>query len=335
MATMKDVAKATGLSLATVSRVFNSSEKVTEKTRKAVLKAAEKLNFQPNKMAAALRSGKSKTIGVVVPIIDNDVFSSAIKSMESYLRASGYHLIISQSYESLATEKEILKNLMNLQVDGIIISVSKETTNLDHMKELREAGVAVVLFDRNLELIEVNSIVINNFNGAFQATSHLIEQGCKKIIHLAGKESVNIFSERARGYKAAILEKGLNFEEKHIIPFDEGNPDTLIYLEELFRSVDRPDGIFAHGDISALVALNILKKLEISVPEEVCLIGFGNSPFCSYLSPTLSSVNQRNEAIGKLAAETILQEILSKIDERVYKQSMLPPVLIARGSSSR
>lgn len=332
---MKDVAKATGLSLATVSRVFNGSEKVTEKTRKTVLKAAEKLNFRPNKMAAALRSGKSRTIGVVVPIIDIDVFSSAIKSIESYLREAGYHIIICQSEELLEKEGQILENLLNLQVDGVIISVSKETLNMNHMQELQDAGISIVLFDRRLELENVNSVIINNFSGAYRATTHLIEQGCRRILHLAGKSSVSIFRERQRGYESALKDHGLPVDEHYVFPLDLESEASLDHLRYLLQQDPAPDGIFAHGDYYAFGALNILKELNLRVPEDVAIIGFGDSPFCAYLTPPLSSVNQRNEDIGRMAAEIMLQELNEADHARVASQSMIPPEVIIRASSQR
>lgn len=335
MANMKDVAKATGLSLATVSRVFNESDKVTDKTRKIVQKAAEKLNYRPNKMAAALRSGKSKTIGVVVPIIDNSVFSAAIKSMEEALSEAGYNIIICQSHESLQKEIEIFENLKQLHVDGIVISVSKETNNIAHIQDLKDAGVAVVLFDRTLEIGKVNSIVINNYNGAYQATKHLVTQGCKKVIHLAGKESVTIFRERCRGFEAALIDSNLLLNGKSIIPFDDGTPEGIQELKEAMLAKDRPDGIFAHGDISALVALRIMNELQIRVPEEVAIIGFGDSSFCSYINPGLSSVNQRNEDVGKLTAAVLLEELKREEKDRVFTQQMLPPELMIRASSMK
>ena len=279
MANMKDLAEATGLSLATISRVFNGSDKVKPKTQELVLKVAKELNYQPNKMAAALRSGKSKTIGVVVPIIDRQVFSAAIKSMEELLSEFGYHIIICQSHESFKKEKQIIENLKQLRVDGMIISVSKETAQIEHLQSLIDDGVKVVLFDRTIEIGQFNTVVINNFNGGYQATAHLIAQNCKRIIHLAGKESVAIFKERQRGFEAAIREHGLPFEEDSIIPFDDGTPESIEKLKNIFQSKNRPDGIFSHGDIAALVALNVLDDLQLSVPKDVAIIGFGNSVF--------------------------------------------------------
>lgn len=332
---MKDLARMTGLSLATISRVFNGSELVTEKTREIVLEAAKSLNYRPNKMAAALRSGKSNTIGVVVPVISRDVFVVAIKSIEEILSKAGYNIIICQSHESLEREKAILDNLSQLSVDGVIISLSKETTQIDHLQDLREAGIPVVLFDRKIELGNFNTIVIDNYTGAHRATTHLIEQGCKRIIHLAGKDSVSIFSERRRGFEAALIEHGFAMDTERSIPFDDDDPRDIQQLKEMLSSDNRPDAIFANGDIAALVALNILSELNISVPSEVAVVGFGNNVFCSYLNPSLSSVSQSSEEVGKVAATSLLDELASASSTATSVQRVLPIKLMVRQSSDK
>lgn len=331
---MKDIAKKTGLSLATVSRVFNEAEKVSPKTRNAVLKVAKELNFRPNKMASALRSGKSYTIGVVVPVIDNSVFAAAIRRMEEVLSQANYNLIISQSHESFEKEVEILENLKHLRVDGIIISVSKETEETAHIERIKESGIPVVLFDRTLDLDSINSVIINNYNGAYQATMHLIEQGCKRMIHLAGNEKVSIFKERRRGFEAALTENNLPVDTSSIIAFDNGNPKGIAQLKELLSSANRPDGIMAHGDLSALIAMGIIRNLQLNIPKDVALIGFGESSFCAHMDPGLSSVSQRNEDIGSLTAKTLLQELAEK-ENAMFTQQVLFPKLIIRDSSQK
>ena len=335
MANMKDLARVTGLSLATISRVFNGSELVTEKTREIVLEAAKSLNYRPNKMAAALRSGKSNTIGVVVPVISRDVFVVAIKSIEEILSKAGYNIIICQSHESLEKEKAILENLRQLSVDGVIISLSKETTQIDHLQNLTAAEIPVVLFDRKIELGNFNTIVIDNYTGAHRATTHLIEQGFKRIIHLAGKDSVSIFSERRRGFEAALIEHGFAMDTERSIPFDDDDPRDIQQLKEMLSSGNRPDAIFANGDIAALVALNILSELNISVPTEVAVVGFGNNVFCSYLNPSLSSVSQSSEEVGKVAATSLLDELASASSTATSVQRVLPIKLMVRQSSNK
>lgn len=332
---MKDLAKVTGLSLATISRVFNGSDLVTDKTRALVLEAAKSLNYRPNKMAAALRSGKSKTIGVVVPVISRDVFVIAIKSIEEVLSKAGYNIIICQSHESYEKERAILENLKQLRVDGVIISLSNETSEVEHLQDLRDAEIPMVLFDRKIEREEFNSIVIDNYDGAYQATSHLIGQGCRNIIHLAGKDTVSIFSERRRGFEAALRAHGLPVLPQSSIPFNDDNPTDIEALRGLLQSKNRPDAIFANGDIAALVALNLLTEMRIEVPKEVAVIGFGNSLFCSYLQPSLSSVSQSSEEVGKMAAELLLRQVQHPKSGGETNQEVLPIQLIIRQSSSR
>lgn len=331
---MKDLAQATGVSLATVSRVFNESYKVKPATRKKVLAMAKKLNYRPNKIAAGLRKGKSGSIGIVIPIIDREVFSSSIKSMEEVLSQAGYHVVICQSHESYDKEQQIIENLKQLKIDGIIISISKETTEVDHLAALQGEDTPVIFFDRYVELGSFSSVVINNYNGAYQATSHLIDQGCRHIVHLAGREDVFIFRERKRGFLVALREIG--FAGRHsVIPFDDGHEEGIAALRQLLQSEQPPDGILANGDIAALVALRVVKELDIKIPEELAIIGFGDSNFCTYLSPSLSSVNQRNEDIGKIAANLLLNQISEEGHQIDGTQQMLPPVLKIRDSSNR
>lgn len=335
MTNMKDLAKAAGVSLATISRVFNESEKVRPETREKVLGLAEKLNYRPNKIAAALRSGKSDSIGVVIPVVDREVFSSAIKSMEEVLSAEGYSIIISQSHESFEKEVQIIENLKKLNVAGVIISISKDTKKIAHLESLQERGTPIIFFDRTIELGAINSVVINNFNGAYQATHHLIEQGCKHIIHLAGKEEVTIFRERRRGFEAAIRDHQMPFTQETIVPFDDALPNREQVFRKILQSENRPDGILAQGDIDALVALRVMDEFNIQIPKDIAIVGFGDSKFCTYLKPSLSSVSQRNDDVGRLAATLLIEEMKSKEEKQVITQQMLSPILKIRASSKR
>ncbi|MEL6863039.1 MAG: LacI family DNA-binding transcriptional regulator [Bacteroidota bacterium] len=334
MANMKDLAKAAGVSLATISRVFNESDKVRPATRKKVLAIAKKLNYRPNKIAAGLRKGKSSSIGIVIPIIDREVFSSSIKSMEEVLSKAGYNVVICQSHESFEKEEQIIENLKQLKIDGIIISISKETSQVSHLRSLEEENIPVIFFDRYVELGKFNSVVINNYNGAYQATNHLIDQNCKHIVHLAGNEEVFIFRERKRGFITALKEGGYQGKQT-ILPFDDGHQKGIESLRQILQAHPRPDGILANGDIAALVALRVVKELNIQIPNDLAIIGFGDSNFCTYLSPSLSSVNQRNEDIGKIAATLLLDQISKEDHQIAGTQQMLPPILKIRESSNR
>lgn len=331
MANIKDLAKATGYSLATISRVFNGSDLVTEKTRKIVLDAAKELNYQPNKMAVALRSGKSKTIGLIVPEIDRPFFSATIKSMEEQLSKEGYVSIIAQTHESFEKEKEVLTTMRQLQVGGIIISISKETYNFDHIEALKAAGVTVVLFDRVADVQGIDAVVFDDFNGAQKATMHLIEQGCQRLIHLAGKEGVPTFDERRKGFESALKIQNLPFDEKNVL-YEQDNC-WKAPLKQAFEGDLHPDGIFAHGDQAAFEAIKVLRDMGLSIPQEVAVIGFGDSPFSSYIQPQISTINQRNGEMGTMAARTMVKAL--KKEEWSPSEQILSPQLIVRTSSLR
>lgn len=332
---MKDLAKATGVSLATISRVFNESEKVKPVTRNKVMAMAKKLNYRPNKIAAGLRNGKSGSIGIIIPVIDREIFSSSIRSIEEVLSDAGYNVIICQSHESYEKEQSIIENLKQLNIDGIIISISKGTKKIDHLTSLKEEDIPVIFFDRDVELAQFNSVVINNYNGAYQATSHLIDQGCKNIFHLAGNQNVFTFKERKRGFLSALRDLDIEVGEHVNIPFDDGHEEGINLLRKCLQSKNPPDGIIANGDIAALVAIKIVEEFDIKIPDELAIVGFGDSNFCTFLTPSLSSINQRNEDIGKIAANLLLKEISKEGHEFTGTQQMLPPMLKIRDSSNR
>ncbi|MEL6251139.1 MAG: LacI family DNA-binding transcriptional regulator [Bacteroidota bacterium] len=332
MANIKDIANACGLSVATVSRVFNEPQKVSPKTRFLVLETVEKLNFSLNRVASALRSGKSKSIGVLVPFINNHVFASSIKAMEEVFRAAGYSLIISQSHESLEKEKEALENFRRLQLDGVLLSISKEREQVGNLEELISYPIPLLLFDRNMAEEELPSVHIDNRQAAFLATQHLIEQGCGSLLHLGGNESLTIFRDRLKGFEMAV-EAREKVSANVLRNFDPRSEDSNEAFKHLIEQDSSIDAILAHGDISALHAIQLLKEAGKKIPEDVAVVGFGNSRFCSYVSPALSSIDQANEGLGKLAAQKLLDQLSD--EEGKMESYILDAELIVRGSSLR
>ncbi|MEM8886411.1 MAG: LacI family DNA-binding transcriptional regulator [Bacteroidota bacterium] len=332
MANIKDIAKACGLSVATVSRVFNEPHKVSPRTRALVLETAKKLNFSLNRVASALRSGRSKSIGVLVPFINNHVFASSIKAMEEVFRSAGYSLIISQSHESLDKEEEALANFKRLQLDGVLLSISKEREKLERWEDLRDFPMPLLLFDRNIAKEEFPSVHINNRKAAFLATQHLIEQGCKSLLHLGGNESLTIFRDRLGGFEKAV--DASKYTSAHVIRnFDPRNEDCNEAFKQLMEQDSSIDGILAHGDISALHAIQLLEEAGRKIPEDVAVVGFGNSRFCSFVRPALSSVDQANETLGKLAAQKLLEQLSG--EKGKMESQILAAELVVRGSSLR
>ncbi|WP_394974744.1 LacI family DNA-binding transcriptional regulator [uncultured Croceitalea sp.] len=334
MAGIKDIAKITGLSLATISRVFNESPLVSKKTREIVLKASKKLDYQPNLMASALRSGKSKIIGIIIPELSNPFFSSIINGIEQKANEANYSIIIAQSHESKEKEIKAIQSFIQSKVDGVLLSFTEQTIALNIIKRLNSYNIPVVFFDRTHQLKNTNQIGFDNYKGAFLATEHLINQGCKNIIHIVGNLKMEIHKERKKGYVSALQDYGSFYnEETSIVHLNMNELADSKTIQNLCNDSENPtDGIFAHGDESALYILNILKKIQIDVPKDVKLIGFGNTNFSSLVQPKLSTIDQRNSEMGKLSA-CMLLEILNSEKLISPKTEILSPKLIIRESS--
>src|SRR5215213_9001062 len=256
--TIKDIARALNLSTSTVSRALRGSYEISAETKKQVLEYAEKINYRPNPIALSLKERRTRAIGVVASEIANNFFSQAINGIESIAYNRGYHVIITQSHESQEREMVNVQHLASRGVDGLLISLSSESVDLSHLKELHEKGLPIVFFDRITDEIETHKVVANNYMGAFHATEHLIYQGFKKIAHITSSPFLSITIERLDGYKAAL--------EKHNIPFDENmvrycNHGGMILTEveeaivSLFKSKIKPDAIFTAGDRLTTVGL--------------------------------------------------------------------------------
>ena len=332
MAGIKDIAKKTGLSLATISRVFNNSPLVSDKTKNVVLEAAKALDYQPNLTAAALRSGKSKIIGVIVPEINNPFFSSIINGIEQHIGAKDYRIIIAQSHELCEKELHAIQSFIKLNVDGILLSISKQTKDFGFLDKLSTKQIPLVFFDRNPPIKEFKKVLFDDYQGAFLATKHLIDQGCKQIAHVAGDQNISLFQERKKGYHAALKAHQSPISEPQVIQLHK----NMKLDRELLKTVITQygiDGFFINGDEDCIYVLNIIKTLEFHVPDQVKLIGFGNLSFGALVHPSISTVDQRGQDMGLLAAKAILESLITKNQTEPVKE-ILSPKLVVRNSSS-
>jgi len=332
LAGIKDIAKKTGFSLATISRVFNDSPLVSHKTKVAVLKAAKELDYQPNLTAAALRSGKSKIIGVIVPEINNPFFSSIINGIEQHIGEKDYSIIIAQSHESKEKELHAIQSFIKLNVDGVLLSISKETTDFGFLDKLTSKQTPVVFFDRNPQLTNIKEVLFDEFLGAYLATQHLMKQGCKRIAHIAGDQNISLFQDRKKGFQIALQEYDNNFTESQVIQLSKKIPkDTQVLKAAIVN--DGMDAFFVNGDEDCIYILNIIKTLGHKVPEQIKLIGFGNLSFGALVHPSISTVDQRGGYMGKTAAKIILESLNAK-DPMTPVTKILSPKLVVRDSSS-
>jgi DNA-binding LacI/PurR family transcriptional regulator len=333
--TIKDIAQTLNINISTVSRALNNSNSIKEETRKLVHDLALKLNYRPNAMASSLRKGKGNTIGLIVPNINRHFFSNLIYGVETVLGASGYNILICQSTDKLEKEKQAISTLINARVDGIIISITSETEQSGHIENAIENGIVLVQVDRVLHNLNTHKIVNNNFNASYNATKHLLAQGYKKIAHLSGPQTINIYKERQAGYSKALLESDLNDKSPIIYENTILAEKSYELVMKLHAEKNLPDAFFSASDFGALGALQALQKLKIKVPETIGIVGYANEPFTELTTPSISSIDQYSIEIGKEAAQIMLNELKNKIDKKMVKQISIEPLLIIRDSSKK
>ncbi len=332
--TIKDIARELGISPSTVSRALKDHPDISPKTKKAVNDLAEKLNYEPNTIALSLRKSKTYTIGIIIPEIVHFFFSTVISGIEDIAYKKGYNVIISQSNESFEREVSDTKAMIAHRVDGLLVSVSKETSDFTHFKEVQDRGVPIVFFDRICEDINTSRVVIDDFEAAFKAVEHLIATGKKNIAHLYGDLNLVICKKRLEGYKAAL--------EKYNLPFNE---DLMAYAgvleleasKKIMRSLllgdSKPDAVFAHNDVVAFGAMMEIKDQKIKIPEEISVIGFSDWQFSSFVEPGLSTISQSGFEMGQEAARLFIEEI--ETQEENYKPTtrVIPTKLVIREST--
>ena len=329
--TIKDIAKALNLSTSTVSRALRDSYEINPETKRLVLEYAEKLNYRPNPIALSLKENRSRSIGIIVPEIANHFFSQAINGIEAIAYNRGYHVIIFQSHESYEREVVNVQHIITRRVDGLLISLSGNTTDVSHLKELSENGLPIVLFDRITDEIDTHKVVADNYDGTFKAVEHLILRGRKRIALIVSPSCLSITQERLAGYKAAL--------EKHNLPVDT---NLIRYCgfgaNEADETVDqllqfKPDAFFIGSDRLALGCLASLKERQIDIPKDIALLGFTNLKVAHLLSPALSVVTQPAFEMGHTAADLLLDLIEKKHRSMPFQTVKLSTELIIRESS--
>ena len=333
LVTIHDIAKELNISASTVSRALHNHPRISKATRDAVHEVAEKYSYQPNVMASSLRQGRSKTVGVVVPRINRNFFANVIGGMEEVLAASGYHLMICQTHEKLEDEKAAIETLVNARVEAILLSVSLETTMGEHLSSLKDKGIRLFFFDRILDSVNVGSVMIDDRLGAYLNVKHLIEQGYRRIVHVAGAEQINIYSARKRGYLDAMKEAGIAAKSGWIME----KPLVLEGGVEAFRDAmnlkEKPDAFFCAGDFAALGVMQAALKAGLRIPDELGITGFANEPFTAFLKPSLTTVDQRGSEMGKIVAEMFMECRKDNKNSPECKKTVLEPRLIIRDSS--
>jgi LacI family transcriptional regulator len=333
--TIKDIAKELGIAPATVSRALSNHPEISASTKKKVQAIAKRHNFRTNKIASSLRLGETKVIGVLIPTAEHLFFGSVISGISNIASKFGYDVLIYQSNESEEFEKKGIETFIDARVDGVLVSISKNTTDFSHFETVRDMNIPIAFFDRTNNDLEISSVCIDDYLGGFMATESLIKSGYQKIAHISGPQHIHAFSERVRGYKNALLHYKINIDNQLIFNGDISMDAGRKGVEYFLGLPNKPDAVFAVEDFTALGALKELKKLSIKVPDEIGIIGFCNDLFGEHISPSLSTIDQKTHQMGEEAFNLLYELIQKKGTEINFQKRTLTPTLIVRESSSK
>ena len=334
--TIHDIAKKLNTSASTVSRALNNNSSISTQMKKRVSETAKSLGYERNVLASNLRKGKSNIIGVIVPFADRGIFSSVIRSLEEKVTEAGLNIMISQSHDDFETEVRCVETLQMAQVSAIVLSHCKGDNNKDHLNKVLDNSTPLILFDRPVEGINSYSVTIDDYTGAYQAVSHLINMGYSKIAHFIVNEKTPIYQARYKGYLDAMLNHNLEIDENLVIEVDTKVDAGEQAIKQLMDLDSKPDAIFSSSDYSALGAMNYLTSLGTRIPEDFGIVGFSNESFTKYVSPSLSTIDQNGQLMGEKVADFILAEQEGlKFTENEKNKVLLKPELQIRNSSLR
>jgi LacI family transcriptional regulator len=333
--TLKDIAKALDLSPSTVSRALNGYPSLSDETIRQVKEYAEEHNYIPNTLAANLRKNRTSILGMIVPEIVHHFFSTTISGAIESAKNQGYHVMVSQSGDTLEGEAFACRTMLGLGVDGLLISISNETVEGEHIQDFLDEGKPVVQFDKITDHLPTPKVVVDNFDGAYNAVTHLIRQGYRKIAHLSGRMEVKNAHQRYLGYRKALDDHGLVYLEEWVKKCREiSEKEGFDFTKELMESTYPPDAIFCINDLVALGCMKSLKTLGYSLPDQIGLMGFSNWLLSDYTTPSLSSVNQHGYEMGAQTAELLI-DLIKNQELGENKSLILKTELVVRRSSMR
>jgi len=336
--TLKDIAKKLDLSISTVSKALKDYPDVSWTTKKRVLEYTEKINFKPNAQASFLRTQKTKIIGVIVPTIIHHFFSNIVEGIILMAEKGGYMVITLCTEESFEKEKKLVKELLQQNVDGIFISISRDTRDISHLQEVINRGTTLIVFDRISKFLSCSNVIINDREAAYQATKHLIDQGCTSIAHFRGGLLPQIAVDRYLGYRKALEDHDIEYR-KELVEICQNASEKEGYnnAKKLYDSKIKFDGLFTISDLTAAGAIRFYQKKNIRIPQDIAIVGFSNWKLSSLTTPTISSIDQSGQLIGEEVMRLFLKEIKKHQNNEkiIFQTSIIPSKLIVRESSTR
>lgn len=334
MATIVDIAKALNISKSTVSRALHEHSDINKETRLAVLKMASKLDYQPNLLAKSLVKSKSNTIGIIVPEFLTYFFPTVIIGAQEVAAKEGYNVVICQSQESYETEISNANVLLSNRVDGVLISMTRETKKFEHFRSFERHGIPVVFFNRVCEEMGTSRVLVNDYEGAYKVTEHLIQNGYTKIAHIGGPPSLRLSRNRLNGYKDALTQYKLPVKNSYIVESDLSKKSAWLCAQKILSLRNRPDAIFCVNDPTAIQVMLYAKTRGISIPGELGVAGFSDDPIASVIEPPLTTVEQPVAEMGRVAMRLLLNEIHNQGIGIMPVNELLTTRLIVRQSSA-
>src|SRR5688572_2924177 len=307
--TIYDIAESLNLSSATVSRGLKDHPAIRKETKKRIVEKAKEMGYRHNFFASNLRRNRTNTIGVIVPRLNSYFMSSVIAGIEKVVNEAGYNLVISQSLESEKKELASVLTMFNSRVDGLLVSLAYDTRDDSHFKNILDKNIPLIFFDRVFEHPLCTSVVIDNYAAGYAMTQHLIQQGCKRIAHITANLKRNVYAERLRGYKQALADNGIAYDEKMLFPNSLEEAACLEAIQSILKMDPMPDAIFASNDSSAVLCMRELKLAGIRIPQQVAVGGFNNEPIATVVEPNLSTINYPGHEMGEVCANILIRKL--------------------------
>ena len=333
--TIYDLAQKLNISVATVSRALKDDPVVSKKTKKKIFDLAEELGYRSNHFARNLRTQRTDTIGVIVPRLNSYFMSTIIAGMENVANSNGYNLIISQSSESFRKEIANAKTLFNNRVDGLLVSLAYDTEDISHFDSFFKKNIPVIFFDRVEQHESSTQILIDNRQAAFDATEHLIQQSCKRIVHITATPKRNVYIDRLQGYKQALAIYKIPFREDYIL-INNLSFESGMEAAALIREMNpMPDGVFVANDNSAVGCMVSLKQSGIRIPDDIAIVGFNNDPVSKVVEPNLSTINYPGYEMGEVAAWNLINHLNGVAPIHTTNRIILRSELVIRASSAK
>lgn len=328
--TIKDVARELGIHHVTVSRALRDCDSVKKETRDLIKKKANELGYRPNRLAQNFRNRRSNVLAIIIPELKNPMFASFISEFTQKAYDKGYSVMVFQSSNKLSIEKEIIESLLTYRVAGVIASVTMETTEGSHFDVLKDENIPYVFFDRVPHEVKASQVLVNNFKGAYDAVSEMINSGKRRIAYISTPSHHGVFQQRFAGYKKALEDNDLSFSEEMVISVGFFREDGYAGARMLMDLKEKPDGILVVRDEIAIGALKYLKKAGFSMPDDISIIGFDNDPSCTACDPELTTVDQAIPSLVSSTFDLLFEQIRN--DTLDFRKIVIEPKLIRRES---